>query len=193
MTRISSIAAAIAVVLASIAIIASPADAHERRTVGPYTFVVGWLSEPALIGQTNGLSLDVTLTADGKPVEGLEKTLQADVIVGGGAATRRLELSRDADQPGHYTGGFVPTRIGDYTFRIFGTAGTTPIDARFESGPGRFDTVSDAASLQFPDRLPSATDLAQQLADSNTKVGIAIALAALALVASLSSLVLRKR
>ena len=193
MTRISSIAAAIAVVLASIAIIASPADAHERRTVGPYTFVVGWLSEPALIGQTNGLSLDVTLTADGKPVEGLEKTLQADVIVGGGAATRRLELSCDADQPGHYTGGFVPTRIGDYTFRIFGAAGTTAVDTRFESGPGRFDTVSDTASLQFPDRLPSATDLAQQLADSNTKVGIAIALAALALVASLSSLVLRKR
>lgn len=193
MTRIRSIAAALAIVLASLAALASPAVAHERRTVGPYTFIVGWSAEPAVVGQPNGLDLTVTLTAGGTPVDGLDKTIRAEVIVGGGAATRRLELSRDADQPGHYTSGFVPTRIGDYTFRIVGTAGTTTIDERFESGPGRFDPVGDSASLQFPDRIPSGSELAARLDDLNTKVTIAIGLGAAALVVALGSLALRKR
>ena len=195
MTRILPIAAAIAVVVASFGIFASPAAAHESRTVGPYTFVVGWINEPALVGQSNGLDLTVTETAGDKPVEGLEKTLQAEVITGGGAKTRSLKLEPDGDQPGHYTSGFVPTRVGDYTFHISGTAGTTKIDERFESGPNRFDAVADIVSLEFPDQVPSASDLAAQLADANSKLTIAIALGALALIISLASFVpaLRRR
>jgi hypothetical protein len=195
MTRILPIAAAIAVVVASFSIFASPAAAHESRTVGPYTFVVGWINEPALVGQSNGLDLTVTETADASPVEGLEKTLQAEVIIGGGAKTRGLTLEPDGDQPGHYTSGFVPTRVGDYTFHISGTAGTTKIDERFESGPNRFDAVADIVSLEFPDQVPSASDLAAQLADANSKLTIAIALGALALIISLASFVpaLRRR
>ena len=107
MSRILSIAAAIVVVVASLSILTSPAAAHERRTVGPYTFVVGWIVEPAVVGQSNGLGLTVTETANGTPVEGLAKTLKAEVISGGGAKTRSLDLAPDGDQPGHYTSGFV--------------------------------------------------------------------------------------
>jgi hypothetical protein len=196
LTRILSVAAAIAiVVVVSVGIFASPAAAHERRTVGPYTFVVGWVTEPAVISQSNGLDLTVTETMGDTPVEGLEKTLQAEVIIGGGAKTRSLTLEPDGDQPGHYTSGFVPTRVGDYTFHIIGTAGTTKIDERFESGPNRFDPVIDIVSLEFPDQVPSASDLATQLADANTKLTIAIALGALALIVSVASFVpaLRRR
>lgn len=195
MTRNLVIASAIAVVVASFGILSTPAAAHETRAVGPYTFIVGWTNEPAVAGQSNGLDLTVTETAGDKAVEGLEKTLVAEVITGGGAKTRRLELAPDRDQPGHYTSGFVPTRIGDYTFHISGTAGTTKIDERFESGPNRFDPVTDIVGLEFPDQVPSSGDLAQQLADANTKLTIAIATAALALVVSVASLVpaLRRR
>jgi len=195
MRRSHSIAAAIAVVVVSVGIFASPAAAHERRTVGPYTFVVGWVTEPAVIGQSNGLDLTVTDTAGDTPVEGLATTLAAAVITGGGAKTRTLELVPDGDQPGHYTSGFVPTRVGDYTFHISGTAGATKIDEKFESGPNRFDPVTDLVSLEFPDQVPSASDLAAQLADANTKLAIAIALGALALIVSVASFVpaLRRR
>ena len=125
MTRIPAIAAAIAVVVASFGILATPAAGHETRKVGPYTFIVGWLSEPATIGQSNGLDLTVTETAGDKAVEGLEKTLKAEVIIGGGAKTRSLDLKPDGDMPGRYTSGFVPTRVGEYAFHISGTAGTT--------------------------------------------------------------------
>jgi hypothetical protein len=187
MTRIGAIATAIAVVVASFGILSTRAAAHETRMVGPYTFVVGWVGEPAVVGQSNGLDLTVTETAGGKAVEGLEKTLTAQVITGGGAKTRTLELAPDGDQPGHYTSGFVPTRVGDYTFHLSGMAGTTKIDEKFESGPNRFDAVTDIVGLEFPDQVPSTGDLAQQLADANTKLTIAIAIAALALVVSIAS------
>jgi len=187
MTRIRAIATAIAVVVASFGILSTRAAAHETRMVGPYTFVVGWVSEPAVAGQSNGLDLTVTETAGGKVVEGLEKTLTAQVITGGGAKTRTLELAPDGDQPGHYTSGFVPTRVGDYTFHLSGMAGTTKIEEKFESGPNRFDPVTDIVGLEFPDQVPSTGDLAQQLADANTKLTIAIAIAALALVVSIAS------
>ena len=195
MTRSCLIAAAIAVVVVSFGILATPAAAHETRIVGPYTFVVGWVNEPAVAGQSNGLDLTVTETNGNKAVEGLEKTLKAEVITGGGAKTRTLDLAPDGDRPGHYTSGFVPTRVGDYTFHISGMAGKTKIDEKFESGPNRFDPVTDIVGLEFPDQIPSSADLAQQLADANTKVTIAIAIAAVALVVSVTSgvLVLRRR
>jgi hypothetical protein len=193
MSRILSLAAAIAVVVASLGILTSPAAAHERRTVGPYTFVVGWIVEPAVVGQSNGLGLTVTETANGTAVEGLAKTLKAEVISGGGAKTRSLDLAPDGDQPGHYMSGFVPTRVGEYTFHLSGTVGTTKVDEKFESGPNRFDPVIDIASLEFPDHVPSAADLAAQLADANTKLTIAIALGVGALVLSIASLVLARR
>jgi len=115
MTRIRAIAAAIAVVMASLGILSTPAAAHETRMVGPYTFVVGWASEPAVIAQSNGLDLTVTDGSSGKGVDGLEKSLKAEVITGGGAKTRSLELAPDGDQPGHYTSGFVPAPGGGHT------------------------------------------------------------------------------
>ena len=195
MTRILSVAAALAVVVGSVGIFASPALAHETRSVGPYTFVVGWVTEPAIVGQANALFLGVSETASGMGVEGLAKTLTAQVIAGGGAATKSLGLSADADMPGQYTSDLVPTRAGDYTFRFTGTVGTTKIDEKFESGPNRFDPVTNGADLQFPDQVPPAGELAKQLADANTKVTIAMALAAVAVVVSFASFIpaLRRR
>ncbi|HEV2250763.1 MAG TPA: hypothetical protein VGT60_09675, partial [Candidatus Limnocylindria bacterium] len=156
MTRIRSIAVALAAVVASLGIFASPAAAHETRAVGPYTFVVGWVNEPAVAGQSNGLYLMVTETAGGAPVVGGQTTISATVIVGGGAKSRALPLEPDGDRPGVYTSGFVPTRVGDYTFHLSGRLGATTIDETFESGPNRFDPVTDGAGLEFPDRLPAA-------------------------------------
>jgi hypothetical protein len=193
MTRLISIAAAIAVVVASLGIFASPASAHERRTVGPYTFVVGWIVEPSYLGQLNALDLTVTETATSKAVEGLEKTLKADITTGG--ATTALTIASRFGLPGKYQGQVLPTKTGDYIFHITGTVNTTQIDEKFESGPGRFGGIEDIASLQFPNKVPSNADLASKLDDANGKLTIAIAIAAVALVVSLASYVpaLRRR
>jgi hypothetical protein len=187
MKRIIPCVAAIAIVVASLAVFAGPAAAHERRTVGPYTFVVGWIVEPAYVGQINALDLTVTETTSTKAVEGLEKTLKADLITGGGAATMPLTVAARFGLPGKYQGQVIPTKIGDYTFHITGLVNTTAIDEKFESGPGRFGSIEDIAALQFPTKVPSNSDLAAKLDESNAKLTIAIAIAAVALIVSIGS------
>ena len=185
------------IILATLALTAGPLSgvtaAHERRTVGPYTFVVGWLVEPSFVGEMNGLDLTVTETASAKPLEGLEKTLQAEIVTGGNAATLPLPLAARFGMAGKYQAQVLPTRTGDYTFHIFGTAGSTKIDERFESGPGRFGSVESTTAVQFPAKLVSADDLAARLDEIRT-IGIAgVVLGAIALAVGATALVRRSR
>ncbi len=136
------------------------AMAHERRTVGNYTFIVGFMNEPALAYYPNALDLRVQ-DAGGQPVTGLEQTLRAEVIVGGGAQRRELQLEPAFNQPGRYFAYFIPTLPGDYTFRIYGQVGGQPVDETFTSGPGRFSAAEDPAELQFPRQVPTTLDLMQ--------------------------------
>ncbi len=41
--------------------------AHERVELGPYVVVVGWVKEPAIVGERNALFLQIT--EDGEPVK----------------------------------------------------------------------------------------------------------------------------
>src|SRR5438552_8435491 len=108
MTRLVSLMAATLVVVASLAIFGGTAAAHERRTVGPYEFEVGWLNEPAFAGLMNGLDLTITDTRSDKGVEGLENTLTVDVQTGG-LPPLALTLTPRFGTSGAYDGNFMPT------------------------------------------------------------------------------------
>lgn len=193
MSRVLAALAAIAIVGCSLNFTSNIALGHERRNVGPYTFVVGWINEAAYVNAVNGLSLDITETDSSKPVEGLATTLRAEVIVGGGAKKLALELAADHESPGHYTGIFIPTKIGDYIFHLFGTAGSTKVDERFESGPNTFDGVVSIDQLQFPDRVPSNADVAARLETTLTLAIAAVVIGAIAVFVSVGVLVGRRR
>ncbi len=135
--------------------------AHEHREIGEYTLVVGFINEPAVSGELNGLSLTVhqasasdtaaTPTAsedEGTPVEGLESTLQAEVILGD--QKMPLTLGTVWKTPGAYESWFIPTAPGDYSFHIWGTINGTQIDETFTAGPDTFSTVIDRSTLEFP-------------------------------------------
>jgi hypothetical protein len=192
MSRVLAAMATCVIVLSSVAINSNVALGHEHRTVGPYTFVVGWVNEPAYVNNTNGLSLDATEANGAKPVEGLAKTLRAEVIVGGGAKRLALTFSSDKDRPGHYEGTFLPTKTGDYIFHIFGDAGSTKVDERFESGPNTFNGVVATDQLQFPDKVVSAAELAARLDQLQALVIAGIVVAAFALLAAVGGLVIRR-
>lgn len=129
--------------------------AHERRNVGPYTFVVGWTGEPAYTNLLNGLDLRISNTADNSPVEGADKTLKAQVAFGGGAP-KDLPLRAVSGKPGAYTSDIVPTKAGSFIFTFSGTIDGTAVNEKFESGPGRFDDAKDIASIQMPAAAPAA-------------------------------------
>lgn len=171
MTRLISLVAATLVVVSSFIVYGGTAAAHERRTVGPYQFVVGFLSEPAFAGTPNSLDLRIsdTRVTPAKAVEGLEKTLTADVQAGG-LAPLPLALTARFGSPGAYNGYFVPTAKGTYIFHIKGKIETLDVDEKFESGPGRFNDVESTADLQYPTQVPTGDDLSKRLGDLQSAV-----------------------
>jgi hypothetical protein len=167
--------------------VAGPTLAHEERDVAGYSWEVGLIDEPVYVGQKSGLEFFVS--KDGTPVEGLEKTLKAEVVVGG--ARRDLAISARFDTKGAYQSVFIPTAAGKYTFHISGTVESNAVDESFTSSPDGFNEVQEAASGQFPVTLPTAAELAAEAkkgADAANQVTIALALGAAGLIVGLLAL-----
>jgi len=188
--------AAAAVVVASLLIFSGHAYAHERRTVGPYQLVVGWLNEPAYLGQLNSLDLRITDTRNTQPVAGLEKTLTADVAAGG-LAPYALTVSARFGTAGAYNGWLMPTAPGSYTFHIKGKIETLDVDEKFTSGPSTFGDIEDTAAVQYPAKVPVADQLSKKLDAIQSGVDqtrlIALAALVVALAAIGASLLRRRR
>nr|BBH90958.1 hypothetical protein KTC_57090 [Thermosporothrix sp. COM3] len=147
------VAALLAVTLMTFA--SRPASAHGGREVGKYYFTVGFLDEPAYAGLKNGLDLTI---CDGEckytmkegsrvisnPVEGLEKSLKAEVSMGG-SAPLALTLEPRYMNPGKYAAYFIPSKAGAYTFHIFGAINGQKVDEKFTSGIDHFSEVEEIA------------------------------------------------
>ncbi|HEV8671980.1 MAG TPA: hypothetical protein VGS01_14735 [Candidatus Limnocylindria bacterium] len=194
MTRLIPLVAAALVVVSSFAIYGGTAAAHERRMVGPYQFVVGWLNEPAYVGVMNSLDLHVTDTriTPAKAVEGLEKTLTADVQSGGLSALP-LAVTARFGTAGAYNGYVMPTATGTYIFHIKGKVESLDVDEKFESGPGRFGDIEPTTALQYPNKVPAADELGKRLGDLQSGVdqtrllsGVAVVIGILALGVSIA-------
>src|SRR5438445_8030364 len=145
MYRVLSAMSVVTIVIASLLLTSGTAYAHERRTVGPYQFIVGWLNEPAYVGQLNSLDMRITDTRSNQPVSGLEKTLTAD-LAAGGLSPLALSVSARFGAAGAYNGWVMPTVVGQYTFHITGKIDTQNIDERFQSGPNTFGDIEDTAA-----------------------------------------------
>ena len=165
----------------------APASAHEHRHVGKYEFTIGFLTEPALEGEPNGIDLTVIDSSTNRPVEGLDKTLKATAAFGGGQP-REFPLRARFNMPGKYAADFVPTRSGSYVFTITGDVGGQAINERFESGPGRFNDVQRPA--YFPAADPTNAELAQALSEARQQAVAANTMAMAGLASGLLGLLL---
>ena len=164
MTRWYSIISGVGFALLFAFGISGAISAHEGREVadGQYELVVGFLDEPAFVGEKNAVIVEVsqplpltgTPESDEKaeqaanPVLGLVETLQVDVIYGDQKLT--LSLVPRFDQPGAYVGYFFPMAEGDYSFRVPGEIGGIQIDETCTSGPETFSPVESREPLDFP-------------------------------------------
>jgi hypothetical protein len=158
---------AVLIAVTALGLAPSPADAHERRQVGPYSFVVGFQGEPAYVEEPNGTSLAVS--RDGQPVEGVDKTLKVEVTTGGDSRT--FDLKPVFNRPGSYVAEFIPTKSGPFAFRFFGKIENLDVNERFESGPNRFDEVKSKKELQFPAAVPTNGELAAQVQQARPAEG----------------------
>ena len=141
---------------------AGPASAHEIRFVGPFKFTVGFGNEPAYLGQENFVEFFLATKA-GKPITNLGPSLKVDVEVGSAKKTLALLPSFDPDTglgtPGEYDAYFFPTTVGKYTFHFIGTIQGHKIDESFTSGPTTFSLVEEPTTVEFPNKVPTTTDI----------------------------------
>ncbi len=160
--------------LLALAFLAQPLAglAHEHRDVGDYTFTVGFINEPAIQGDTNGIWVEV-LNGE-EPVTGLADTLQAQVIFGD--QSRDFDLVPAWGEDGVYQAVFIPTEPGDYTFRFFGQIDGVDVDESFTSSPEGFDSVAPRADLEFP-------STGEEGDSSNTAITVAMPIAAITVLA----------
>lgn len=137
----------LATLLIALTAVITPAVARETRPIADrFTVEIGFIDEPAIQADTNGLWLRVT--EGDQPVEGLEQSLQAEVIFGD--AVRALPLIPSTDEPGVYTSTFIPVQPGDYTFRISGTIADVTLDEFFTSAPEGVAPVDARIDYEFP-------------------------------------------
>jgi hypothetical protein len=161
--------------------------AHESRDIGDITVSIGFIDEPVFIGQRSGLEFRVS--RGDEPIEGIESTLEAEVIFDG--QSRDLALSPRFGEPAAYRSIFFPTAAGPYTFHLFGEIDGKAIDESFTSGPDTFSEVQDVTGGQFPVQFPSTGDLvrdAEAGAAAGTTAMIALVLGAAGLLAGLVAL-----
>lgn len=122
--------------------------AHDKRDVeGKFTFVVGFVNEPAFAGSMNGVDLRVLEGKSDKPVEGLEKTLEVTVIKDGTKNEKLLPLRPRYKDPGRYAAYFMPTAPGSYIFMIKGTVNGVKVNETFQSGKDHFHDVEEPVRL----------------------------------------------
>lgn len=180
MKRIAlSIAVAIGLPAAVVALVAAPASAHEARTVGAYHFLVGWGAEPAYAGSQNSVQLILSYQSDGKPVANLGDSLKVEVSSGSAKATFPIVPTWDPDSGlgtiGDYRAWFIPTAPGNYTFHFTGSLGKQKIDQSFTSSATTFDTVTDATTVEFPVKAPTNAELGQRINQEVPRLTAAIA------------------
>jgi hypothetical protein len=159
---------ATASLLAALALVPA-ASAHSGIEVGEYLIEVGWLNEPAFVGQPNAVQLSIVHHADESPVADLGPD-DLKVVVSTSdqdSASLSFDPAFDAVEVegplGEYRAALVPTAPGDYTFHITGSIHETAVDISVTSGAETFDPVEASTELEFPAKLPNLTEVATRL------------------------------
>ena len=137
-------------------------SAHQIDSVGEYRIQIGWMNEPAISGESNGIELFVSpldpelppekqLFKDG--ITGLQKDLKIQLVIDGDTVT--LPLRVDHNVPGKYFALIEPTVDGFYQVNILGNINGTIISKSLHA-----PKVENKAHLQFP-QLPDDKILAE--------------------------------
>ena len=147
---------------------------HTIDAVGEYRVEIGWMNEPVVSGETNGIEFYVSplipcpdipepiKCAESQPfqngIEGLKKTIKMKLIYKDESIT--LPLHPDHNIPGKYYAFVNPTISGFYQANMLGTIEDTPISLSMHP-----PKVEERSYIEFPE--PSDITV-QQMIDGHT-------------------------
>jgi hypothetical protein len=142
---------------------------HTIDSVGEYRLEIGWMNEPVVSGETNGIELYISplepgldlkeqVFQDGIP--DLQKALKMQLILQDQKIT--LPLKADHNIPGKYYAFVNPTVAGFYQANVLGNIGNTTVSLSMHP-----PKVDERAYIEFPE----SSDLTlNQLIDGHTAV-----------------------
>jgi len=105
-----------------------PAEAHILKTFQNVSVKIGWLNEPPLVGDTNGIVLYIyNGTDDTAPPIANTGLDNMKVTIQYGGQSKSLSFDPSDDTPGLYTSTVIPTQLGTYNVIIQGTIGGVTI------------------------------------------------------------------
>jgi len=142
---------------------------HTVDSVGEYRLEIGWMNEPVVSGETNGIELYVSPFDSSIPVEeqefkegitGLEKTLKMQLVLKEDKIT--LPLKADHNIPGKYYAFVDPTVSGFYQANILGTIKETTVSLSMHP-----PKVNEREYIEFPE--PADVTL-QQIINAHTTI-----------------------
>jgi len=147
------------------------AYAHTVDSVGEYRLEIGWMNEPVVSGETNGIELYVSPLVSNIPLEdqefhdginGLEKTLKIELVFQG----KKIILPLDSDHniPGKYYAFVNPTVSGYYQVNLLGNIKDTKVSISMHP-----PKVDEREYIEFPEQ--SDVTLKQMIAVHTTIVG----------------------
>jgi|SRR5215207_3611099 len=142
MEKVALLFLAIVLLLPFLAFNLPPVLAHVEVVFGDISIVGGWVDEPPIVNQLNGIILIITQVSNGQPVN--NALAQADITLQKGAEARPLEF-QPTEEAGTYTATILPTQTGQYAIIMRGTIAGQAIDGQIE-----IEDVEDTARFSFP-------------------------------------------
>lgn len=149
MEKVVALFLAATLLLSFLAFNPAPVFAHVEVVMGDINIVAGWVDEPPLVNQLNGILLIITQVSNGQPVN--NALAQADITLQKGAETRPLEF-QPTEEAGTYTATILPTQTGQYAVVMRGAIAGQTIDGQIE-----VEDVEDTARFSFPPTSAGAT------------------------------------
>ena len=150
---------------------------HTVDAVGEYRVEIGWMNEPVISGETNGLELyvspleacpDIPILLEcansqefKNGIEGLRKLLKIQ-FVHDNTQTITLPFVADHDIPGKYYAFITPTVSGYFQANLIGKILETPVNLSMHPPP-----IAERSYIEFP----QSADLAlTEVIDDNSKL-----------------------
>jgi hypothetical protein len=144
---------------------------------------LGWSVEPTYVGQVNAVQVIVKDKA-GKAVTDLADGDLKVVVSIGGQDSSALSLDNKFDEDtglgiaGDYEAPLTPTTPGDYKFHLTGSIHGHAVDETATSSDSTFNSAVEATDIQFPNKLPSLTEITTSLDRINARLAASPAPAA---------------
>ena len=150
---------------------------HTVDAVGEYRVEIGWMNEPVISGETNGLELyvspleacpDIPIPLEcansqefKNGIEGLRKLLKIQFVYDK-TQTITLPFVADHDIPGKYYAFITPTVSGYFQANLIGKILETPVNLSMHPPP-----IAERSYIEFPE---SANLALTEVIDDNTKL-----------------------